>query len=256
MQNGPAEPPARVACILLAAGRSRRFGRANKLLAPLWGRPLVWHALDAAVRSGARPLIVVSGHQRHALRESLKAYQRAQRRPPRLQLRHNARYREGLSSSLQTGIAALPRDCDGALICLGDMPLVTAPLLRALRAAYRRGDDAVVPLVRGERGNPVLLGRPLFERVRSELGGDQGARRLLQASARLRMVQAPAAAADDVDTLRSLRRLRDGTAAAQWRRRYRRAQPGLPRLPVSTRAGWPAGSQSAGTVRCCAQARR
>ncbi|HEY9546333.1 MAG TPA: nucleotidyltransferase family protein, partial [Solimonas sp.] len=178
MPTEAADPrTARIGAIVLAAGRSRRFGSANKLLVPLRGEPLLWHTLDAVCASRARPIIVVLGHQHQRLRETLRRYRRARRAPP-IRCVFNRWHRSGMASSLQLGLAALPADRDGALICLGDMPMLRASTLEQLRLAYRRGDDAVLPMIAGRRGNPALLGRPLFAAVRQALRGDEGARRL------------------------------------------------------------------------------
>jgi molybdenum cofactor cytidylyltransferase len=205
LSRGRTEAAPRVAAVLLAAGRSRRFGFRNKLLMLLRGRPLLWHALAAACASRARPLIVVTGHQQARVRKSLRDFMRQQRRPPRLRIVFNARYRQGMSTSLQAGLATLPADCAGAVICLGDMPEVTPRLIDALIAAYVPGDSAVLPFAAGgQRGNPVLLGRLLFAIAR-ELRGDEGARRLLTKAPGLRQIKAGSAALRDVDTQREWR---------------------------------------------------
>ena len=54
---------AQIAAIVLAAGRSTRMGAANKLLADVGGKPMVRHAVEAALASRARPVLVVTGHQ-------------------------------------------------------------------------------------------------------------------------------------------------------------------------------------------------
>lgn len=203
MPSAAAEPrAARIAAIVLAAGRSRRFGLANKLLARLDGEALWWKALDAVNASPAQPVIVVLGHQSARLRTSLRAWRRTRRaaRMPRAVI--NADYRSGMASSLQAGLRAVPTECDGALICLADMPALRAPLLRRLCAAYRQGDDAVLPVIRGQRGNPALLGRPLFAAVLQDLRGDQGARKLIAKSARVREVRGDASCLRDIDTRR------------------------------------------------------
>src|SRR3546814_18651725 len=66
------------------------------------------------------------------------------------------------------------------------MPMLRASTLEQLRLAYRRGDDAVLPMIAGRRGNPALLGRPLFAAVRQALRGDEGARRLLARASSVR----------------------------------------------------------------------
>src|ERR1051325_4386484 len=54
----------RIAAVILAAGRSTRMGGPNKLLAVVGGRPLVRIVAEEALKSRARPVIVVTGHQR------------------------------------------------------------------------------------------------------------------------------------------------------------------------------------------------
>ena len=67
------DPRPAVAAVVLAAGRSRRMGTVNKLLAPIAGQPLIGYAVAAACASSARPVIVVVGHEAAALRRVLGA---------------------------------------------------------------------------------------------------------------------------------------------------------------------------------------
>lgn len=207
MPNAAADTRAvRIATIVLAAGRSRRFGATNKLLAPLRGEPLLWHTLDAVCAARARPIVVVVGHQHQRMRESLHHYCRT-RRVPRLRCVFNRYHRSGMASSLQAGLAALPATIDGALICLGDMPELRADTLECLRLAYRYGDEAALPMIDGRRGNPALLGRPLFAAIHEQLRGDEGARRLLTRATRVREVSLAHATTRDIDTQREWRTL-------------------------------------------------
>lgn len=200
---------------MLAAGRSRRFGRTrvNKLLAPVGGEPLIAHVLRAVAGAGIKPVLVVTGHQRRRVEPVIRR-QHGRHWP----VRFNRHHRLGMASSLQTGLRAMPAWVDAVIVCLADMPGVCSTLIARLAAAYRHGDDAVIPKVDGRRGNPVLLGRPLFAGV-MQLSGDQGAKPLLQSSARLRFIDADEGAAADVDTGRDWRR------AARRRVGIRRANP-------------------------------
>src|SRR3546814_10271714 len=94
---------------------------------------MIRHAIDAAREAGARPVIVVTGHEAEAVRAAAGRD---------VVFVDNPDYGEGLSTSLRTGIAAVPEECDGALVALGDMPRVgrseehTSELQSLMRISY------------------------------------------------------------------------------------------------------------------------
>lgn len=161
-----------IAAIVLAAGRSTRMGAANKLLAEIGGSPLVRVAVEAALASRARPVLVVVGHQAEEMRAALAGLD--------VMFVPNPDYAAGLSTSLEAGIAAVPQTADGALVLLGDMPRLEARHVDRLIAAFAAegGQAIVVPVHQGRRGNPVLWPRAYFGAL-MQLEGDAGARRLL-----------------------------------------------------------------------------
>lgn len=165
----------RIAAIVLAAGRSTRMGGPNKLVATLDGVPLVRHAAEAALAADLAEVVVVTGHQAEAVQAALAGLP--------LRFVANPDFAEGLSTSLKAGLAALPPDIDAAIVMLGDMPRVSADLVRRLAAAYdpAGGRHIVVPVAEGRRGNPVLWGRRFFGEL-SKVTGDQGGRGVLAAS--------------------------------------------------------------------------
>ena len=189
----------RVAAVVLAAGRSTRMGAVNKMLAEIGGKPLVRIAAEQALASRARPVIVVTGHQRDKVEAALDGL------PVRFV--HNADYAEGLGTSLKAGIAAVPADADGAIVCLGDMPQVDGALIDKLLAAFdpERGALVVVPSIDGRRGNPVVWSRRFFNDLMA-ISGDIGARHLIgtYAEAVVEVPLAGDAALTDVDTPESL----------------------------------------------------
>jgi len=193
----------RIAALVLAAGRSTRMGGPNKLLAEIGGRPLVRIAVEEALASRARPVIVVTGHQRDKVEAALKGLD--------VQRVHNPNFAEGLSTSLKAGLAALPEAVDGAIVCLGDMPQVTAPLIDKLVTAFdpERGALVVVPVIDGKRGNPVVWARRFFPELMA-LDGDVGARHLIERypEAVSEVALADTAALVDVDTPDALVRVR------------------------------------------------
>jgi molybdenum cofactor cytidylyltransferase len=144
----------------------------NKLLQPLAGQPMVRYAAEAALKSAASDVVVVIGNEGQRVRTALDGLP--------VIFSENRDYSNGLSTSLISGLNALPADCDGTLVLLGDMPAVDAGLLDRMIAAFDPGEDRaiIVPVHGGKRGNPVLWARRFFDEMRT-LTGDAGARALL-----------------------------------------------------------------------------
>ena len=192
----------RIAAIVLAAGRSIRMGGPNKLLADIKGKPLVRIAVEEALASRADPVIVVTGHERERVETALAGLA--------VRFVHNPDFAQGLSTSLKAGLAAVPADADGAVVCLGDMPQVRAALIDRLIAALdpARGALIAIPTIAGKRGNPVVWSRRFFPEL-SALEGDVGARHLIGGYGEA-VVEVPAEAAAfvDVDTPEALSAVR------------------------------------------------
>src|ERR1700761_9303382 len=167
-----AEGSRQIAAVILAAGRSTRMGGPNKLLAELAGKPLVRTVTEQALASRAANVIVVTGHQAAEVEEALAGL--------KVKFVRNPQFAAGLASSVRTGIAAVPADADGAVVCLGDMPLIDARLIDRLIEAFApdRGSLIAVPVSDGRRGNPVLWSRRFFSELMT-LDGDIGARHLI-----------------------------------------------------------------------------
>ena len=181
-----------IVAIVLAAGESKRFGE-QKLLAPFDGRPVVRHAAERAAASGVDETLVVTGADAAAVRAALKSL------PVRFV--ENLRYREGMSTSLAAGIAALAPGAEAALIVLGDQPLVPSAAYAAVLAAYREARAPIVaPSYNGVRGHPVLFDASMFAELIATRG-DGGARRVIAGDPlRVRYVELAMPVPPDVDT--------------------------------------------------------
>jgi molybdenum cofactor cytidylyltransferase len=169
------------------------------MLAEIGGKPLVRIAAEQAIASRAKPVIVVTGHEREKVEAALSGLP--------LRLVNNPDFVEGLGTSLKAGIAAVPEEADAAIVCLGDMPQVDAALINKLVSAFdpERGVLVVVPSIDGRRGNPVVWSRRFFHDLMS-IQGDIGARHLIGSYAEV-VVEVPVAseaALTDVDTPESL----------------------------------------------------
>jgi molybdenum cofactor cytidylyltransferase len=174
----PKMPGPRIGAVLLAAGKSQRMGGPNKLLAEIDGAPMVARVAQRLLASRARPIIAVLGNQAEKVDAALGKL-------PVDRVR-NSDFADGLSTSLKRGVVALPPDLDGALICLGDMPLISGRHIDRLIAAFNplEGRAIIVPTRRGKRGNPVLWSKRFFPAI-AELAGDVGAKHLIGEHAEL-----------------------------------------------------------------------
>ena len=183
-RNNPApgeRAAARIAAIVLAAGRSTRAGEVNKLLAPIEGVPMVACTMGRIEASRASPIIVVTGHQADRLCDALAG---AARSGGDIQFAHNPDFAQGMATSIAAGIKALADDVDGALICLGDMPALGAADIDHLIDAFQSDPDHHIfaPVAGGRRGNPVLFAAKFFPELMA-LTGDTGAKAVITAHA-------------------------------------------------------------------------
>ncbi len=163
----------RIMGVLLAAGQSRRMGARNKLLEDYSGAPIVHHAGSALRRSRISDILVVLGHDADAVRSALDGLD--------ARFVHNTAYADGMASSVRSATAATPKDVDGILFCLGDMPTIRPGTMDKLIAAFdpEEGRAICVPTFEGQRGNPVLFSKRFFPEI-LDSSGDVGARRLME----------------------------------------------------------------------------
>jgi len=151
--------PDRVGGVVLAAGQSTRMGT-NKMLLELGGRTLVRRAVSTALSAGLDPVLVVVGHESERVQAELTDLACGSVLNPE--------YASGMNTSLRSGIQALPGDVAGAMVVLGDMPLVDAPMLRALVTAFRRSGAPLAVSTYGDVvAPPILYGRELFAELRA-----------------------------------------------------------------------------------------
>lgn len=166
---GSPAPEGRVVGVLLAAGRSSRYGAANKLLEELNDRPVVTHAAESLGRATEQALAVV-GFEADRVRTAIEAGPQ-----PSIEVIENDAWSVGQGASVAAGAsAAAARGADAVLFALGDMPWVNPDSVRALVDAYRTGaGDALAAAYDGERGNPVLFDSRHFDAL-SALDGETG----------------------------------------------------------------------------------
>lgn len=173
-RSKPLPPPEKmkIAALVLAAGQSRRMGGENKLLKAFDGEPLIARTVREISRAKVEEVVVVTGHQGAEIGSALAGID--------VRLVHADDYASGLSASLRAGLDALPDGMDGIVICLADMPFLTAKHIDRLIAAFDpvEGREICVPTRNGKRGNPVVWSMRFASEMKA-IRGDTGARHLI-----------------------------------------------------------------------------
>ena len=155
----------RVAGVVLAAGESRRMGKLKALL-PFGPRTVIEQVLQPLLSADLSEVAVVLGHRADEIAAVLE--------PLPVGLLFNPDYRLGMTTSVQVALRSLQPGPDAYLLALVDQPQIGVSVIRRLLAAHassRKG--MVIPVYRGKRGHPLLLGSAYREAVLA-LGPDQG----------------------------------------------------------------------------------
>ena len=156
--------PLRLAVLLLAAGQGSRLGSHPKALLKQGGETLLKRLLDAIQPFNPIEFIVVTGFHGEAIEQSL-----AQMDSPlsqSIRLLRNPTPELGQASSVRLGIEALHSNFDVLLITLSDQPAITTVEISQLLSAFSQrssGKEIVLPMVDGQRGNPVLFSKKALQ---------------------------------------------------------------------------------------------
>ena len=162
----------RVFGLVLAAGRSRRFGADKRRALLPCGRSLLQASL-AKAGAAVPEIAVVLRMEDVPASFGIPAGVRVVRSPDA---------DLGMGHSLAAGVAALEFcDADAVAIFLGDMPWIADDVLLAL-GRLADPERIALPSYRGQRGHPVIIGRRFWPEL-LRLAGDQGARAVIAAHA-------------------------------------------------------------------------
>ena len=106
----------------------------NKLFLTFQGKPLIAHAVDTLLASAVDEVVVVLGHEADKVREKLAG--------KKVIFVENPDYREGLSTSVRAGIAAVAADASAIMIYLADQPLLAPEDINLLIRALRKPESS------------------------------------------------------------------------------------------------------------------
>jgi molybdenum cofactor cytidylyltransferase len=158
-----------VSVVVLAAGGSLRMGR-SKLSLEIKGKTILEHVLGPIREAGIKDVVVVFSEENEKLRYLV---------PRECRIVINRHSREGISTSLKTGVASVDPRSQGILFALGDQPFVGVDVYERLIQYHRRYLTLLTrPVYEGKRGNPVLFDRRLWpELMKTE--GDEGGKQIM-----------------------------------------------------------------------------
>ena len=142
-----------ISAIILAAGESKRMGKINKLLLPLGEKTMVEHIVASFVASNADEIIVVLGHESEKIRSVLQTYP--------IKLIENLDYRQGMTTSIKSGIRGSSTNVSGYLICLSDLALLSPAEINYVIDRFLVNTDPTIPIIatpvfEGRRGHPII----------------------------------------------------------------------------------------------------
>ena len=167
-------PQPQAAGIILAAGLSARFGHPKQLI-KLKDKYLVEWVVDAALNSQLQKVVLVLGHEHQKIRSALGA----KGRHPKLKIVVNHRYQEGQSTSLKVGLSRARQDFAIVMYLLADQPMIDSDTIDYLLNVFHASEkDICVPVLEGQRGNPAIFKRSVYEDI-MRIEGDIGARELI-----------------------------------------------------------------------------
>jgi molybdenum cofactor cytidylyltransferase len=157
-----------ISALVLAAGLSRRMGKAKMLLP--WGeKRIITRVVDVLAEAGVDEVIVVTGGHRQRVEAELEGR-------GVITIYNPVHAQGGMLSSLQTGLRWLiyreeqqkkgKIACQAVLICLGDQPQVNPGVVRGILSTYQAtGATLVVPSCQNRRGHPWLAARNLWQEM-------------------------------------------------------------------------------------------
>jgi molybdenum cofactor cytidylyltransferase len=159
------------AIIILAAGNSSRLGEPKQLL-KYRNKTLIRHITEAAIETVGSNVIVVTGSNAELIEKEIQDLP--------VQPTHNADWREGMASSIVTGILKLDFHCKGAIIAVSDQPFVTATLfLDLIQSSIQNGSGIVASSYDQTMGTPVFFSSSYFPEL-LRLAGAEGAKKLIR----------------------------------------------------------------------------
>ena len=159
--------------ILLAAGKSERFGEKNKLSEIVNGKPLINNVLDTLLEIfDTSELIIIVGHEQKIIKNLINNEE--------IKILENINYKKGIGTSISLAVKNLETHINGVMIIPADMPYLTSKDLINLENKFweYNCEKVIIPQYNSKTGNPVILPKIYFKTLK-KLKDDFGARTLI-----------------------------------------------------------------------------
>ena len=164
-------PKLRLAVLLLAAGEGSRLGGFPKALLKKEGESLLSRFLQSIQKFNPVETLVVTGFYADAIEVEINSIRQKTRNP--IAIVKNQNPQEGQSSSVRLGLESLKSDYDVLLVALCDQPNIGVSEIEALLEQFNQvgfNKEIVLPMVNGNRGNPVLFSKKVIEEIMATPG--------------------------------------------------------------------------------------
>lgn len=162
------------AIIILAAGKSGRLG-SPKQLVRFQDKTLIQHAIDTALATQMKPIIVVLGAYAQKIKTIIA--------DKKVHIVENSDWESGLSTSVKCGLKELITTYPlkkSVIFMVCDQPFVSSDILIGLLTTQvQSGMPIVACNYQGINGTPALFTDSMFEAL-TTLTGDMGAGKLIR----------------------------------------------------------------------------
>jgi len=148
----------RLAVLLLAAGEGSRLGTYPKALLHRDGKTLLEFFSSSIQEFSPVECIVVTGFHAQLIESEIAKINSSLTHS--MKIIRNVSPRDGQSASVRLGLESLRADFDVLLVSLSDQPEVGQKEIQELLDEYAKredGEEIILPIVDGRRGNPVLF---------------------------------------------------------------------------------------------------
>ena len=162
-----------IKAILLAAGKSKRLKKENKLIKKFKKKALINHSLQALIKSKVDKIIIVLGYQNKQVKKVIN-------KDKKNIFVFNKKFRLGISSSINTGLKKISKKDQGFIIVQSDMPFIKTSDINKIYNSISKKKYLVHALkFKTKIGNPIGFDNSLLTKFK-KVKGDVGAKFIIK----------------------------------------------------------------------------